>query len=337
MTVAIKKVGADIGEAVSAAMDLARYEDFIPRGSTVYLKVNLGWDLFLPGSVTNPAFFEAVVLKLKGYAGKLFVVESDQVLENVEKAYRKSRISEIAERLDVPWINLSRGGRVIRYMPSNKIMKEVSVPAILSEGVTVTLPVMKTHGKSTVTLSLKNQWGCLPKMRHMYHLDLTEAIADVNAAVGVKFAVVDGTIAMEGNGPKTGILREVGIVGAGADLVEVDAVFARLMGFDPRGIAHLVEAERRGIGKIGVDYVGDRIDDMKPFKPAGHNIVSRVELACRRSFLRALIFETPLFMLMVAGAKIYYYFYELVKGKKTRRHYRKCGAYGAYFSRSKRR
>jgi uncharacterized protein (DUF362 family) len=242
---------------------------------------------------------------LKGYAGKLFVVESDQILENVEKAYRKIRISEIAERLEVLWINLSRGRRAIRYLPLKKIMKEVSVPAILSEGVTVTLPVMKTHGKSTIILSLKNQWGCLPKMRHMYHLDLAEAIADVNAAVKVKFAVVDGTIAMEGNAPKTGILLEVGIVGAGTDLVEVDAVFACLMGFDPRGIAYLAEVERRGIGKIGVHYVGDRIDDLKPFKPAGYNIVSRVELACRRSFLRALVFETPFFMLIVGGAKIY--------------------------------
>jgi len=317
-------------------MDLARYGDYIPRGRKIFLKVNLGWDLFLPGSVTNPAFFEAVAIKLKGHAGEIYVVESDQVLENVEKAYRKSRISEIAGRMGIPWINLSRVERITKRLPSNRIIKDVSVPAVLCEGVLVTLPVMKTHGKSTVTLSLKNQWGCLPKMRHMYHLELSGAIADVNAALGVRFAVIDGTIAMEGDAPKTGVIREVGIVGAGGDLVEVDAVFARLMGFDPRRIPHLVEAEQRGLGKIGMDYIGDRVDDIKPFKPAGHNIVSRVELACRRSVLKKMVFETPLFMIMVGGAKIYYYFYELVKGRRTRSRYLKYGIYGKYFSKSKR-
>jgi uncharacterized protein (DUF362 family) len=286
--------------------------------------------------VTNPAFFEAVAVKLRGHAGELFVVESDQVLENVERAYRKSRISEIAGRLGIPWINLSRVERTTKRLDSNSVIKDVSVPAILAGGTLVTLPVMKTHGKSTVTLSLKNQWGCLPKMRHMYHLELAGAIADVNAALGARFAVVDGTIAMEGDAPKTGTIREVGIVGAGADLVEVDAVFARLMGFDPRKIPHLVEAEKRGLGKIGTDYIGDKVEDIEPFKPAGHNIVSRVELACRRSALKKLVFETPLFMVMVGGAKIYYYLFELGKGGRARRRYRRDGTYGAYFSRPKR-
>ena len=331
MTVAVKKVGADIGEAVSAAMDLAQYADFIPRGSAVYLKVNLGWDLFLPGSVTNPAFFEAVVLKLKGYAGKLFVVESDQVLENVEKADRKSRISEIAERLGVPWINLSRQAQVLKDMPENRVIKKVSVPKILAEGVLVTLPVMKTHDKTTVTLSLKNQWGCIPKMRHAYHLHLTEAICDVNLTLWPRFAVVDGTIAMEGNAPKTGIPREVGIVGAGGDLVEVDSVFARLMGFDPREIPHLVEAEKRGLGRIGIIYVGDRIDSINPFLPARHNVVSRIELGFRKSRLRWFIFRPPIFWAMLLGAKTYYYIFEVLKGRRLRKTFRKHPLYGEYF------
>jgi hypothetical protein len=66
MTVAIRRIKDNVAEAVSSAMELASYQKYIPRGATVFLKVNLGRDLFIPGSVTNPAVFEGVVKKLKG-------------------------------------------------------------------------------------------------------------------------------------------------------------------------------------------------------------------------------------------------------------------------------
>jgi len=331
MAVAIRKIGTDITEAVSSVMDDAHYKDFIPRDSTVFLKVNLGWDLFIPGSVTNPAVFEGVARKLQGYAKNICVVESDQVLENIQKAYYKSKISEIATRLNVEWINLSYCRKITRHIPENRIIKNITIPEILTQGVIITLPVMKTHNKTTITISLKNQWGCIPKMRHMYHLCLTEALSDVNTALGVKFSVVDGTIAMEGNAPKTGIPREVGIVGAGGDLVEVDSVFANLMGFNPWEIPHLAEAERRGLGKIGTSFIGDKIDSIDPFKPAGHNLVSWVELFLRQSSLSNLVFRTPAFMGMLVGAKVYYYLFELSKGHALRKRFRAHPIYGKYF------
>jgi len=331
VTVAIKKIENDVAAAVSEAMDLASYRDFLPKSSPVFLKVNLGWDLFLPGSVTNPAVFEAVVRKLKGHTAHLAVVESDQVLENVEKAYAKSRISEIARSQGISWINLSRQKLVMKAIPENRIIKNVPIPEILTQGTILTLPVMKTHNKSAVTLSLKNQWGCIPKMRHMYHLVLNEAIADVNVALGVKFAVIDGTIGMEGNAPKTGIPREVGIVGAGNDLVEIDSVFARLMGLDPLTISHIVEAERRGLGKIGTGWVGDRLDPIRPFLPARHNIVSRWELFLRKSILSRLIFSPPIFLFMLLGSKLYYYSFDLTRGRRIRKAFLTHPLYGPYF------
>jgi len=335
MSVSIKKVGTDIIKAVSEAMDLANYKDSIPQGSVVFLKVNLGWDLFIPGSVTNPAVFEGVVRKLRGHAKKICVVESDQVLENVERAFHKSKISEIAKRLDVEWINLSRSKNTTKNIPENRVIQNVTIPEILTQGVIVTLPVMKTHNKTTITINLKNQWGCIPKMRHMYHLCLTEAISDVNAALGVKFSVVDGTIAMEGNAPKTGAPREVGIVGAGGDLVEVDSVFANLMGFNPREIPHLVEAERRGLGKIETSFIGDKLDPIPPFKPARHNIVSFVELFLRNSWLSSLVFKTPALYVMLVGAKFYYFLFDLLQGRAIRKRFEMHPLYGDYFAKPK--
>ncbi len=329
--VAIKTVERDVIQAVSAAMDAASYKEFIPESSTVFLKVNLGWDLAIPGSVTNPGVFEGVVRKLQGHAKDICVVESDQVLENITKAFYRSKISEIARRLDVRWINLSKSSRITKTISENYVIKEVAVPEILTEGVLVTLPVMKTHDKTTISISLKNQWGCVPKMRHMYHLCLTEAIPDVNVALGPKFSVVDGTIAMEGNAPKTGIPREVGIIGAGGDLVAVDSVFANLMGFNPYEIPHIVEAERRGLGRITTTFIGDSIGPIEPFRPAGHNLVSKVELRLRKSAFSKLVFETGVFLVMLVGAKAYYYCFELLKGRAIREQFRTHPIYGEYF------
>lgn len=331
MSVAIKKIKNNVVESVSEVMEASCYKEHIPEDSIVFLKVSLGWDMFIPGSVTNPAVFEGVVKKLQGYAKKIYVVESDQVLENVERAYYKSKISELAKNLNVGWINLSHSKKIIKTIPENIIIKNVTIPEVLTKGIIVTLPVMKTHNKTTVTLSLKNQWGCIPKMRHMYHLYLTEALSDVNAALGVKYSVVDGTIAMEGNAPKTGIPREIGIVGAGGDLVEVDSVFAHLMGFNPREIPHLVEAERRGLGKINTSFTGDSIEGIKPFKPARHNLVSRIENILRNSSLKDVVFKTPLFLGMLLGAKVYYYMYEFTKGRYLRKKIQQHPLYGKYF------
>jgi uncharacterized protein (DUF362 family) len=331
MPVAVKRVGSDVTRAVSEAMDAAGYEQHIRRGERVLLKVNLGWDLFIPGSVTNPAVFEAVVRKLQGYAGEICVVESDQVLENVERAYARSHISRIAREMGVRWINLSGDRKVTVAPEGNRVIRDVPIPETLTQSTVVTLPVMKTHNKTQVTLSLKNQWGCIPKMRHRYHLHLTDAIADVNRAVGVKFAVLDGTIAMEGNAPKTGIPREVGLVAASPDLVALDSVAARIMGFDPRRIPHLVEAERRGLGTITTDYAGDRFDDVEPFRPARHNLVSRVEQYFRTSVAAGLIFDTPVFWFMLLGAKMYYRFFDWFHAGAIRRKYASHPLYGRYF------
>jgi uncharacterized protein (DUF362 family) len=331
MTVAIRRIKDNVAEAVSSAMELAGYQKYIPRGATVFLKVNLGWDLFIPGSVTNPAVFEGVVKKLKGYAGKLCVIESDQVLENVQKAYHKSKISEIARNQGVQWINLSKTQQIVKSFPSNRVIQNVVMPEIFSQGILVTLPVMKTHDKTTVTLCLKNQWGCIPKMRHMYHLCLTEAIGDVNFAIRARFAIVDGTIAMEGNAPKTGLPREIGVIGAGGDLVELDSVFARLMGFDPYDIPHIVEAEKRGLGSINLEFIRERLDPISPFVPAGHNFVSLLEFGIMISFLSKFVFGTPIFWATLLGAKIYYWIFEMVKGRALRTKFQKHPLYGKYF------
>jgi hypothetical protein len=133
---------------------------------------------------------------------------------------------------------------------------------------------------------------------------------------------MDGTVALEGDGPKSGVPREVGVVVAGADLVGVDATAARIMGFDPRVIEHLGRCADDGLGSVDPVVVGDPPPLLeRPFTRARHNPVSWLELALRQSTLRRLAFHTPLFHLLCWGARRYYDLWDLGIGRRRRRRF----------------
>jgi uncharacterized protein (DUF362 family) len=321
--VSIVRVKDGVHEAVREAMELARWREFISQGADVSLKVNLGWDLFLPGAVTGPWVLEGVIQTIKDYVGRISVVESDQVVVNVEKALRQTRIDKVCERYGVEWVNMTHAEFRNVSMPNGMAFEEIRVPEILLRTQLITIPTIKTHNKTTITGAIKNQWGCLPKLRHNYHLVLNEALADINKAVTPRFAVMDATVGLEGNSPKSGEPRVVDRVLASGDFVALDTVVAKILGFDPAQVRHIQNCHQLelGVGRLDqIDVVGD--DDLRlnlHFKPARHNLVSWVELALRKSFVKWLFFDTPIFTLCCWGARLWYYgWYYLVRGKRLR-------------------
>jgi len=322
-TVSIVRVKESVHEAVREAMELVRWREFIAEGADVSLKVNLGWDLFLPGAVTGPWVVEGVIQTIREHVGKIYVVESDQVVVDVEKALRQTRIDRVCERYGAEWVNMSDGEFRIVPMPDGMAFDEIRVPEILLRTELITIPAIKTHNKTTITGAIKNQWGCLPKLRHNYHLVLNEALADINKAVTPRFAVMDATVGLEGNSPKSGEPRVVDRVLASGDFVAMDTVAAKIMGFDPAQMQHIQNCHelKMGIGKLDqIDVLGD--DDLSlnlHFKPARHNLISWVELALRKSFLKWLFFDTPIFPICCWGARMWYYgWYYLIRGKRMR-------------------
>lgn len=308
--VAMQAVAGDLRGALRRALEAAEFARHVPSGKDVSLKVNLGWDLFIPGAITSPFFVEALISEIRGHVGRIFIVESDQVLEDIERAFRRSGMAEVCRRTGAQWVNMERGESILVDAPDNAVLKRLPVPRILRETVLITVPVMKTHAKTVITGSLKNQWGCLPKMRHEYHLVLDDAIADLNAVLRPAFSVMDATIGLQGNGPKSGSPRVADRVLASADLVALDTVHAATIGLDPASVRHLATCAARGLGTNdlaridvrGLDPAADRV----PFQPARHNAVSLVENLLRRSALKRLFFDTPVFDVCLWGAKNYY-------------------------------
>ena len=317
----------DVIAAVGEAMEAARFREFIPEGAEVAIKPNLGWDLFLPGAVTSPLVVEGVVRKLQGHAAKLYLVEADQVLVDIEKSFRQTRMDRICAKYGVEWVNLSRTPFVDVPVPDPLEVKTIPLPELLTRTVLLTVPVMKTHGKTVLTGAIKNQWGCLPTFRHNYHPVVNEVLRDLHRVLRPSFAVMDGTVALEGNGPKSGRPRICNLVLASEDPVALDTISGEIMGLLGRfDIPHLRLCAEAGIGvhdRSRIDVLGpDRAPRETPrleFQTAEHNAVSWVETVLRRTGLRKLVFETKLLDVMCWGARVWYYvWYYLVKGRKLR-------------------
>lgn len=320
--VAVAVVRDSVQEAVREAMELARWRNHLEKGKPTSLKVNLGWDLFIPGSITSYWVVEGVIQTIQDWVGPISIVEADQVLENIEKAFRKSRLSNLCEKYGVRWVNMSHSPTAKIPVENGVVFTVLEIPQILLETQMITIPVMKSHAKTQITGAIKNQWGCISKLRHNFHLVLPDALADINATVKPRFAVMDATVALEGNGPKSGRPKIVNRILASADIVAIDALQAKMMGLDPSSISHLKKCEERGVGTLNLDkieVVGEQ--NAKEinfhFEKAKHNLVSKVEDYLRRSRLRKLVFDTPLFLLMLFGAKIWYFAWLYVfNGKK---------------------
>jgi hypothetical protein len=139
---------------------------------------------------------------------------------------------------------------------------------------------------------------------------LDAAIADLNSMLRPRFAVMDATIGLQGNGPKSGSPRVADRVLASADLVALDTVQATTMGLDAAAIPHLARCAGRGLGESELERVDvrglDPVRDRVPFQRAQHNAVSVVETLLRKSMLKRLFFNTPVFDACLWGAKTYY-------------------------------
>lgn len=307
-------------ESVREAMERAEWRRYVSAGAAVSLKPNLGWDKLIPGAISAPWVVDAVIRTIKDHVGEIHVVEADQVVLSARKALHISRLDRVCANHNVTYHNMSIEPTVHLENSGGRVLRDIRIPEILTRTELITLPLMKTHNKTTITGALKNQWGCLETLRHHFHLVLPDALADVNTLVQPRFAVMDATVALEGDGPKSGIPKEMDLVLASANLVGIDAVAAELMGFDPAQIEHLERCAQAGLGSVsGFPKVGESVQaHAARFVPSTHNTVSWLELALRRSFMQRLAFHSPLFPVLCWGARRFYDLWDLFIGRGRR-------------------
>jgi uncharacterized protein (DUF362 family) len=203
-------------------------------------------------------------------------------LQDTMMALEESGTKAMAEKLGVPVVDLNRDSHGEVEIPGALVMKTVKIArTVLESDVIVSIPVMKTHIRSAVTLSLKNMKGVMPgaEKRKTHKLGLEQAIADLNAVVKPHFAVMDGLVGMEGLWEYPDDCVRPGLVGASRDPVALDSVFARIMGVEVQDVMHLQYCQGRGLGMADpkeIEVVGIPILEVRrPFRPAFEVVKSR--------------------------------------------------------------
>ena len=240
------------------------------RGKTVVLKPNLVD--YLPGNAinTHPTLVLAAAEAFRRLGAKSVVVaegpghQRDTQLVLSQSGYQESLGGENTRFVDLNRDELIRTPLRASYTG----MKELWLPrTVLEADFLVSMPKIKTHHWSGVTLAMKNMFGIVPGARYgwpkniLHWKGIQESILDLCATVPIHFVIADGIMAMEGNGPLNGTPRTLGRIVLADDPVAADATCARLMGFDPSRIVHVREGARfLGNADPGhIDQVGETV------------------------------------------------------------------------------
>jgi uncharacterized protein (DUF362 family) len=223
------------------------------RGASVLLKPNLVE--FEEGAPinTDPRLVAATVLALRALgAAAVTVGEGPGHRRDTEYVLVRSGFDEALRSVGAPFVDLNTDAVIERRLRSRfTTLERLWLPRTVVEAdVVVSMPKMKTHHWAGATLSLKNCFGCVPGRVYgwpknvLHFAGLEQAIVDVAAAVRPDLAIVDGIVAMQGNGPITGTEVGAGVLVFGDDPVATDTIAATLMGIDPQRIGYLEMAAR---------------------------------------------------------------------------------------------
>jgi uncharacterized protein (DUF362 family) len=245
------------------------------RGKTIVLKPNLVE--FDPHGVinTNPLVIEAAIdcFRTLG-ARQVLVAEGPGHRRDNEYLLTASGIYGVIKEHRVPYVDLNSDDvRATRLLSSFTKLEQLYLPETLyNADLLVSMPKLKTHHWAGVTLSLKNMFGVVPGSvygwpKNILHWQgIHNSILDINSSLPVRqFAIVDGIVGMEGNGPLQGQAIDSGVLIFGEDLVAVDATAARLMKIEPKKIKYLAEAGEflGNLNYESIEQIGENLERLQ--------------------------------------------------------------------------
>lgn len=267
--VSIVRTSMDIEAAVRSSLDLIGDIE-ICSGESVVLKPNICNSKNPNGMVnTDPRIIQAVVKLVKERGGKITVVESDNISGTADKRVEESGYLDLFEQLDVEFLNLSQDEFIEYPVAGTKLKIPITV---LDADFFINMPKIKTCAHTIVTLGIKNLYGIFQRAsKGKLHKHLDKILPFLAEVIRNDLIVVDGLVCMEGNGPVVGNPRCLDIVVSGKNLVSVDSVCSRIMGYDPKDISHIALSSAKGLGPTEIDEIEVVGVDLKefidPFEP----------------------------------------------------------------------
>ena len=305
--VAVLKSDGDYAEMVPRLIALAGAEGIVEPGDRVLLKPNLHapqhWST---GGTTHPELIGALIdwANARGASHVLVADGPFHGLANPRDVFTQTGMAQAAESRRAQWTVLTEHPwRVFRnvsaHLPAELRVSEL----VFTYDRIINVAVAKTHLDTMITLGMKNLKGCISKEdRLLFHqeLDISRAVVELSQLVRPDLTIVDGRLGMEGLGPAQGTVADFGCMFAGIDVVAVDAVAARAMGFCVDEVPMLELAQAKGLLQLEqINVVGEPFEAVARRFERPHEAMMRdlpdvnlcVEAACsacKLNIIRAL-------------------------------------------------
>jgi uncharacterized protein (DUF362 family) len=321
----------------SRLMDLAGIREALPVGPEVSLRINISWHVYMPACSTTPWQLDAVIHKLleTGHAReKIYAAQNRTVVVDCRVGAVNNNLQPVLDRngIEIQYLN-EKPTKWVKYEPKAKMTvlndvfpKGILVPERLIGSNVIHMPTMKTHVFTTTTGAMKNAFGgLLQENRHWTHAVIHETLVDLLAIQkeihpGL-FAVMDGSIAGDGPGPRAMRPQIANLLLASNDMVAIDATAAKLMGIDPMSLKYIRLAHEAGLG-VGdpaeIELVGDDVSGVNlHFSPGEDTLASRGQKLIYWGPLKPLehfLLRTPIVPWAFAASRLYHdaYWYPFV-------------------------
>ncbi len=271
-----------VDAAVRTGLDLlGGIGAFVKPEEKILLKPNLlSGALPQKAITTHPAVFAAVakLLREAGYGHLSYGDSPGNPASSPDKAAAAAGIAEAAKQWGIAKADFDTGS-VVRF-PEGKTARSFYLCRGVQEAdAVINLCKMKTHALERITGGMKNLYGCICGVKkaagHAQYPSsetFADMLADLNRCVHPRMHIMDGIVAMEGNGPTSGVPRAMNVMLFSADPVAMDAVFCALIDLDPATVPPCVSGERAGVGTMQADRI-------RILTPAG-------EITCAEAFAK---------------------------------------------------
>ncbi|MFZ5639121.1 MAG: DUF362 domain-containing protein [Bacillota bacterium] len=257
-----------VDKAVLECLDLVGgLAKWVKPGDRVLLKANiLSAKPPEAGVTTHPAVIKAVIRAVQMAGGIPSVGDSSGGIIAGQSPTRVSLVATgiqaAAEEMGAQVVNFDLAGVREIPNPGGRVPVYHIAGPVFEADVVISLPKLKTHSATLFTGAVKNMYGTIPGFRKAeYHrlapkpADFAEVLVDIFARARVKLAIMDGILAMEGNGPAAGPTRSLGLLLASGDSVALDVVASSIIGFNPLAIATTRIAGARGLGEADINKI----------------------------------------------------------------------------------
>ncbi|MFC2060545.1 DUF362 domain-containing protein [Chloroflexota bacterium] len=214
---------------------------------------------------THPAVMKAVGHLLQE-AGAVVSYGDSPAFGGCESNMKRAGLKQVGDESGFTLADFNHG-REVSHKTALLNKKFVIANGILDADGVVSLPKLKTHGLTRFTGAVKNQFGCVPGiLKGQFHVKMADpynfatVLVDLNTFIRPRLYVMDGVIAMEGNGPRNGTPRQMNVLLLSTDPVALDAVACRMIGLNPEFVPTSKPGEKSGLGTYhyeNIEMVGD--------------------------------------------------------------------------------